>query len=498
MRLYNTLTSQLEEFTPRDGKVSMYVCGITPYSESHLGHAMSYVIFDTLRRYLEYRGIEVKHVQNYTDIDDKLIARAEREGATVAQIADRYIAEFERDTAELNILPAHVYPRATEEVPSIIEMIEGLIAKGYAYPGPARDGASDVYYRVEKKADYGKLSKRSLDSMLSGARIEPLEGKENPMDFTLWKAAKPGEPAWDSPWGPGRPGWHIECSAMSLRHLGPQIDIHGGGLDLVFPHHENEIAQTEAYTGVVPFSRFWVHNGFVQMGEEKMSKSLGNLITMREALDTYGADGVRAFILSNTYRRPLTYSEEAMAAGKTAAERLRTAVSLEDTGAGEALDASAYKERYIAAMEDDLNTAQAMAVLFDLARDINRSRDAGLSVGAAQATLRELAGILGLRLDASEDDSTRGTFVTRDVARGLLAAFEAAANAGLIQETLGRLDSLGPEESGDPVIQMLIRLRKELRDAKQYALADRIRDGLGELSITLEDGPSGTTWKAGG
>jgi cysteinyl-tRNA synthetase len=464
VRLYNTLTSQLEEFTPRDGKVSMYVCGITPYSESHLGHAMSYVIFDTLRRYLEYRGLEVKHVQNYTDIDDKLIARAEREGATVAEIADRYIAEFERDTAELNILPAHVYPRATEEVPSIVEMIAGLIEKGYAYPGPARDpstgsgqASSDVYYRVEKKADYGKLSKRSLDSMLSGARIEPLEGKENPMDFTLWKAAKPGEPAWDSPWGPGRPGWHIECSAMSLRHLGPQIDLHGGGLDLVFPHHENEIAQTEAYTGVVPFSRFWVHNGFVQMGEEKMSKSLGNLITMREALDTYGADGVRAFILSNTYRRPLTYSEEAMAAGKTAAERLRTAVSLDDTGAGEALDASSYKERYIAAMEDDLNTAQAMAVLFDLARDINRSRDAGRSVGGAQATLRELAGILGLRLDTTADDSI------------------AAA----------------------PFIELLISLRKELREAKQYALADRIRDGLGELGVTLEDGPSGTTWKAG-
>ena len=256
MRLHNTLTAKVEEFTPREDKnVLMYVCGITPYSESHIGHAMCYIIFDVLRRYLEYRGYTVKHVQNYTDIDDKLIAAAEREGVPMSEVAERYIGEFQRDCEILNIQPAHMYPRATEEIPAIIEMIEGLIEKGYAYMGPKRDGNSDVYFRVEKKDDYGKLSKRSLETMLSGARIEPLEGKENPMDFTLWKGAKPGEPAWDSPWGKGRPGWHIECSAMSLHHLGEQIDLHGGGLDLVFPHHENEIAQTEAYTGKAPFSQ---------------------------------------------------------------------------------------------------------------------------------------------------------------------------------------------------------------------------------------------------
>ncbi len=251
--------------------------------------------------------------------------------------------------------------------------------------GPARDGSSDVYYRVEKKEDYGKLSKRSLESMLTGARIEPLEGKENPMDFTLWKGAKPGEPAWDSPWGPGRPGWHIECSAMSLHHLGEQIDLHGGGLDLAFPHHENEIAQTEAYTGKVPFSQFWVHNGFVQMGDEKMSKSLGNILTMRGAIDAYGPDGVRLFVLSSSYRSPLTYSEEAMAAGKSGAERLRNALAVEDTGTGEGLDASSYRERFIAAMEDDFNTAQAVALLFNLAREINRTHDAGGAVSEAQS-----------------------------------------------------------------------------------------------------------------
>jgi cysteinyl-tRNA synthetase len=457
LRLHNTLSGRVEEFRPRDDKnVLMYVCGITPYSESHLGHAMSYIIFDVLRRYLEYRGYNVRHVQNYTDIDDKLIARAEREGVSMQQVADRYIREYERDIADLNIQPAHLYPRATEEIPAIVGMIEGLIEKGFAYPGRVRDGASDVYFRVEKKDDYGKLSKRTLDSMLSGARIEPLEGKENPMDFTLWKAAKPGEPSWDSPWGSGRPGWHIECSAMSLRHLGPQIDLHGGGLDLAFPHHENEIAQTEAYTNQVPFSQFWVHNGFVQMGEDKMSKSLGNIVNMRQAIDTYTADGVRLFVLSSGYRSPLTYSEDAMAAGKAGAERLRNAVVTPETGAGVPLDASGYPERFVAAMEDDFNTAQAVALLFELSREINRARDAGRSVSQAQAVMRELGGVLGLRFEASRSDSI------------------AAA----------------------PFIDLLIDLRKELREAKQYALADRIRSGLSEQGIVLEDGPGGTTWKA--
>ncbi len=457
MRLHNTLSGRLEEFTPRDGEVLMYVCGITPYSESHLGHAMSYIIFDALRRYLEFRGLRVRHVQNYTDIDDKLIARAEREGRSVSTIAEEYSGEFAKAVRELNVLPAHLYPRATEEIPAITEMIEGLIEKGYAYTGPPKGGnaSSDVYYRVEKAKDYGRLSKRSLDSMLAGARVEPLEGKENPMDFTLWKAAKPGEPSWESPWGAGRPGWHIECSAMALHHLGPQIDIHGGGLDLVFPHHENEIAQTEAFTGAAPFARFWVHNGLLQMGEEKMSKSLGNLITMREALDTYGADAIRIFVLGSSYRSPLTYSESALTAAKSAADRLRTAVAAREGGAGETLDAAGYRERFVGAMEDDLNTAQALAILFELAREINRARDGGRSVGEAQAALRELAAVLGLRLEARD----------RSIA-------------------------------GAPFIDLLIERRKELRAARQYQVADRIRSGLAALGVVLEDGPAGTTWKA--
>ena len=455
MRLYNTLTRQTEEFAPAGDTVKMYVCGITPYSESHLGHAMSSIIFDTLRRYLEFKGLKVKHVRNYTDIDDKLILRAEREGRPMSDIAEQYIADFEGCMAELNVQPPHVAPRATEEVGSIIEMIEGLVERGYAYAGPNRAGGDghDVYYRVEKKADYGKLSKRSLDSMLAGARIEPLEGKENPMDFTLWKAAKPGEPAWDSPWGAGRPGWHIECSAMSLRHLGEQIDIHGGGLDLEFPHHENEIAQTEAFTGVIPFSRFWMHNGFLQMGEEKMSKSLGNLITIREGLDAYGPDALRVFVLGSGYRSPLTYSEETLEASRIAAERLRTAAEAADTGSGDPVDAAGFRNRFVDAMEDDLNTAQALAVLFDLAREINRGRDAGRSVANAQDVLRELAGVLGLKLE-----------------------------------------SAGPAAAA-PFIDLLIQIRRELREAKQYPLADRVRTGLADLGVTLEDSAAGTLWK---
>jgi cysteinyl-tRNA synthetase len=456
LRLYNTLTARVEEFVPQGETVLMYVCGITPYSESHLGHAMSYIVFDTLRRYLEFSGLKVRHVQNYTDIDDKLIMRAEREGVAMEQVAERHIKEFERGIADLNILPAHVYPRATQEVPAIIEMIERLIEKGMAYVGPPRGGmeSQDVYYRVEKKADYGKLSKRSLESMVSGARIEPLEGKENPMDFTLWKGAKPGEPAWESPWGPGRPGWHIECSAMSHRHLGPQIDLHGGGLDLLFPHHENEIAQTEAYTDLVPFSRFWMHHGLLQLGEEKMSKSLGNIVTMREGIDRYGPDGVRIFVLGSYYRGPLTYSEEALESAKSGAERLRTAVEAVETGGADPVDATPFRERFVAAMDDDLNTAQALAALFDLARDVNRGRDARRGISGAQSVLRELAGVLGLQLKGAEP---------------IAAA---------------------------PFIELLISLRKELREQKQYALADRLRAGLGELGIVLEDGPAGTTWKA--
>ena len=312
MKLYNTMSRRLEEFAPSGDEVKIYVCGITPYDRAHLGHAMSYIIFDIVRRYLEFHGFKVKHVQNYTDIDDRIISRANSLGQPFDQLAARYMEEFDEEIRELNITPAHVFPRATQEIPTIIEMIEGLVAKGNAYRANG-----DVYFRVRSKDDYGKLSGRDVDSMRAGARVEPGESKEDPADFALWKGAKEGEPWWESPWGPGRPGWHIECSAMSYRYLGETLDIHGGGQDLIFPHHENEIAQSESYTGTQPFVRYWLHNGWLTFGEEKMSKSLGNLITMREAIDRYTPDGVRLFNLGSSYRSPLTYSEEAMSAAKS-------------------------------------------------------------------------------------------------------------------------------------------------------------------------------------
>ena len=452
MKLYNTMSRRLEEFTPAGDEVKIYVCGVTPYDRAHLGHAMSYIIFDIVRRYLEFHGFKVKHVQNYTDIDDRIISRANSLGQPFDQLAARYMEEFDEEIRELNITPAHVFPRATQEISTIIEMIEGLVAKGNAYRANG-----DVYFRVRSKDDYGKLSGRDVDSMRAGARVEPGESKEDPADFALWKGAKEGEPWWESPWGSGRPGWHIECSAMSYRYLGETLDIHGGGQDLIFPHHENEIAQSESYTGTQPFVRYWLHNGWLTFGEEKMSKSLGNIIAIREGLDKYGADGLRLFVLTSHYRSPLSYSEEALESGKRAAERLRLAATLPG-GNGPPADVSveSYRQRFVEAMDDDLNTPAALAALFDLARDVNRARDEGRGIGEAQGTLRELAGVLGLTLQEPE------------------AAMGAA-----------------------PFIDLVVQLRNDLREAKQFEQADRVRAGLAELGITLEDGPKGTRWRRG-
>jgi len=452
MKLYNTMSRRLEEFTPAGDEVKIYVCGVTPYDRAHLGHAMSYIIFDIVRRYLEFHGFKVKHVQNYTDIDDRIISRANSLGQPFDQLAARYMEEFDEEIRELNITPAHVFPRATQEIATIIEMIEGLVAKGNAYRANG-----DVYFRVRSKDDYGKLSGRDVDSMRAGARVEPGESKEDPADFALWKGAKEGEPWWESPWGSGRPGWHIECSAMSYRYLGETLDIHGGGQDLIFPHHENEIAQSESYTGTQPFVRYWLHNGWLTFGEEKMSKSLGNIIAIREGLDKYGADGLRLFVLTSHYRSPLSYSEEALESGKRAAERLRLAATLPG-GNGPPADVSveSYRQRFVEAMDDDLNTPAALAALFDLARDVNRARDEGRGIGEAQGTLRELAGVLGLTLQEPE------------------AAMGAA-----------------------PFIDLVVQLRNDLREAKQFEQADRVRAGLAELGITLEDGPKGTRWRWG-
>ena len=454
MKLYSTLTGETTEFTPADGQtVKMYVCGVTPYSSTHIGHALSYVAFDVLRRYLEHVGFEVRHVQNFTDVDDKIIQRAQEQGIEPTQLAEQYIDDFFQTMDALNIRRAHVYPRATEEIGPIIETIGRLVESGHAYPA-----GGDVFFRVQKSDGYGKLSHRTLEGMQAGSRIEIDENKEHPMDFALWKGARPDEPSWESPWGPGRPGWHIECTSMSMTYLGESLDIHGGGQDLVFPHHENEIAQSEASTGVVPFSRYWVHNGLLRLGGDKMSKSLGNLVSVEEALERFSPDAIRLYFLSSHYRSPLSYTDEGCAGMERSLDRLRHALD-RDGGNGESLDAETYRRQFFEAMDDDLNTPRALAALFDLAREINRCSDAGQSVSAAQDSLRHLGGILGL------------TFEQRS----------------------GGKDADGA--GAGPFIDLLLETRTALRQARQFEQADRIRDGLEQLGVSVEDTPSGPVWQ---
>ena len=454
MKLYDSLTGEKRDFAPKGDEVKMYVCGVTPYSSAHVGHAMSYVYFDTLRRYLEFLGYTVKHVQNFTDIDDKIITAADTQKTSPVMLVEEMVEEYLMDMANLNVQPAHVYPRVTDEITKIVEMIEGLIEKGFAY-----ESKGDVYFRVTKFQGYGKLSHRTLDGMMAGARVEPNLQKDHAMDFTLWKASKVGEPSWDSPWGKGRPGWHIECSAMALHYLGPHLDIHGGGQDLVFPHHENEIAQTEAFTGEAPFADHWVHNGLLQIDDGKMSKSFGKLVTVREALAKFSSDAMRLFFLNSHYHSPLAYADESVEGQQRAAERLLKALELDTNGNGgsEAVDPEPFRQRFMTAMDDDLNTPQALAALFDLTREINRGHDENKQIASAQETLRELTGVLGLRLHPQEEEST---------------------------------------QSASPFVELLAEIRQELRDAKQWELADRIRDRLQALGVSLEDGAGGTKWRS--
>jgi len=494
MKVFNTLSGQKEDFRPKGKAVKIYVCGVTVYDDCHIGHAMSYVIFDTIRRYLEFKGYKVKYVQNFTDIDDKIINRANQLGISSSELAEKYIDEYFRDMDALNIQRAHVYPKATEEIPKIIEVIQGLIAKGYAY-----DSEGSVYFRVKNFLGYGKLSHRSLDDIILRCSIE--EGKkEYPLDFALWKAAKPGEPFWQSPWGQGRPGWHIECSAMALKYLGKTLDIHGGGQDLIFPHHENEITQSESFTGVEPFARHWMHNGLLQMGENKMSKSLGNLITVKQALARYSPDAIRLFIIGSHYRSPLTYSEDTLKAAEVGMERLRQ--STRDggkTGGKAALDAEPFRVKFIESMDDDFNTAQAVAVLFDLAREINRAREENRNVDTALKTLVDLAGVLGFTLDEPAKPPLDAEPLVEFVSK-LSLEFKKVPAAG--NDSMVKIESLlssaakrdAPHDA-EALVQLFIDVRKELRQARQWQLADMVRNYLSESGIALEDTPRGTVWK---
>ncbi len=492
MKVYNTLSGQKEEFLPQSDEVKMYVCGVNPYSDCHIGHAMSYIVFDVVRRYLQFRGYKVKYVQNITDIEDNIIDRANKLGISVRALTEKYTIRYFEDMDALNISRADIYPKATEEIPKISEVVQGLIDKGYAYPA-----GGSVYFRVRNVSDYGKLSHRSLESMMSADGALGSDDKESPMDFALWKAAKPGEPSWESPWGVGRPGWHIECSAMSLKYLGNTLDIHGGGQDLVFPHHENEIAQSESFTGIKPFVKYWLHNGLVQLGADKMSKSLGNLITIREALERYSADAIRIFSLSSLYRSPLTYSEEVLEAAEKGTERLRQAVHGEGKSgkADERADVESYRNRFIEAMDDDFNTPQAIAILFDLARDINRLSDEGCSVIRGQQVLSELANILGLTLKLPEK-----LLLDAEPFINLQKSTIAKIRRAKLEKVIEEVERLLCEQGADvkeaiPYINLLREVRNALRKEKQFQLADEIRDKLDKLGIVLEDIPGDTIVK---
>ena len=458
LKIYNTLTRKKEVFTPRiEGKVGMYVCGMTVYDYCHVGHARVMVVFDTVARYLRYSGYDLTYVRNVTDIDDKIIQRANENGEDISQLTERFIDAMHEDERALSVLPPDHEPKATQSIPDIISMIEVLIKNGLAYVG----NNGDVFYAVTKFDNYGKLSGKNLDDLQAGERVDVDLAKHNPLDFVLWKMAKANEPAWESPWGLGRPGWHIECSAMSTCCLGNHFDIHGGGMDLQFPHHENEIAQSEGATGET-FVNVWMHNGFVRINEEKMSKSLGNFFTVREVLKQYKPEIIRFFILSSHYRSPLNYSDEQLNEAGTALTRLYTA--LRDCDANNQDFDMEYKVRFDQAMEDDFNTPVALSVLFDLARELNKSKDSTEKAASLAVTLKQLAGLLGI---LQEDP-------------------ESFLKSGVVD---------GDSES-DAAIDQLVQDRLDAKQSKNWALADSIRDNLKAQGVIVEDSPNGTSsWR---
>lgn len=461
MKVYNTLTRKKEEFVPIDEKeIKIYVCGPTVYNFFHIGNARPFVVFDTLRRYLEYRGYNVKFVQNFTDVDDKIINRAKEEGISAPEVSEKYIKEYFKDAAALNVKPATVHPKVSEHIPEIISFVKTLVDKGYAY-----EVNGDVYFSTRKFPEYGKLSKQNIDDLEAGARIEVGDIKEDPLDFALWKARKTeDEIAWESPWGMGRPGWHIECSAMSKKHLGDTIDIHAGGQDLQFPHHENEIAQSECCNGV-PFARYWMHNGYITIDNEKMSKSKGNFFTVRDILKDYSGEVMRFFLLSGHYRNPINFSDALMEQAKNGLSRMQNARDnlkyLKETGedvdmTGEELETlktlDGYKANFIEKMDDDLNTADAITAVFEIVAAVNsQTRSSATKKFAAEALARltELTDVLGLLQDSEEDNGV------------------------------------------DAEVQALVDERQKARAEKNFARADEIRDILKEKGITLKDTPQG-------
>lgn len=480
MRIYNTLAGEKEDFIPLEkDRVNMYVCGITVYDNCHIGHARSAIVFDIIQRYLKYKGFNVKFVRNFTDIDDKIINRAKKEGIPWDEIARKYTEEFYNDMDRLGVARADIEPKATEHIKEIIDIVKGLIDKGYAY-----ESEGSVYFSVDKFSEYGKLSKRDKEDMLAGARVEVDERKKDPMDFALWKASKEGEPFWESPWGKGRPGWHIECTAMSIKHLAESFDIHGGGADLIFPHHENEMAQSEAFTGK-PFVKYWVHNGFITIDKEKMSKSLGNFFTIKEVLDRYDPEVVRFFLLSTHYRSPIEFSDEQLKEAEVSIDRYYTTLTrISDfmsgnagtekiTGAQKTFEevVNSFKEKFTAAMDDDFNTALAVGHIFELIRDANRFLDSKPAGPKASELASKTEGLLSeaggvLNIFRRNPDEWRSALMTSKK----IQLTE--------QEVLSKIKS-----------------REEARQKKDWAASDVIRKELDEKGIILEDKKDGTAWK---
>jgi len=528
MRLYNTASGQKEELkTLKPHEVSMYVCGPTTYNLIHLGNARPLVVFDTVRRYLEYRGYKVNYVQNFTDVDDKIIKRAQEEGEDPLKLAQRYIEEYFVDAEALGIRPAQEHPRVSQHIPEIIDAIAKLIDKGYAY-----ESQGDVFFRVRAFSGYGKLSGRSLDEMQAGARIDINELKEDPMDFALWKAAKPGEPAWDSPWGPGRPGWHIECSVMSTNCLGETIDIHGGGSDLIFPHHENEIAQAEALTGK-PFVRYWMHNGFITVNKEKMSKSLGNFFLLREILDKYPADVVRYYLIATHYRSPLDFDDGKLEEARRALMRLKNTRTLlgefldDSSGADQDLHEKGtqfwaklcqIRDSFIEAMDDDFNTARAIGHLFEMSHEINAylaqadPEDPAdqAALGRARDLYLELGNLLGIFMDKTPHDKEEMIDKVLGVVVSLRQAARQAKNYAMADSLRDYLRDLGVavEDRGEEsrfrydsppqlssLVDYLLSIRKSLKAERNYEWADQIRDQLSEAGIIVEDTREGVRWR---
>ena len=510
LRLHNTLTKRTEDVVTREpGKVAMYVCGPTVYDSTHLGHIRAAIVFDILRRHLEAKGFQVLHIQNITDVEDKIIARAQADGVSTETITSRYIAEYRQACRLVNILPPNVEPLASQHIPDMIQLIRRLVDLGYAYYAEG-----DVYFDVAKLPEYGKLSGQAMEELKAGARVEPGEFKRHPADFALWKRAKPGEPSWDSPWGRGRPGWHIECSAMSLKYLGMGFDIHGGGDDLIFPHHENEIAQSEAYAGTAPFARYWIHNAMVTAAGEKMSKSLRNYFAVTEALKRYPPDVIRYALGSVRYRKPIEAEQERLDDAARAIDRLRAALASADTvlrrapsdarqvpaggrqggDLSQALQQSALRARaaFEAAMDDDLNTSGALAAVFDLVAEMNRATDQALKgtveasqvqpgVSKARETILAMTGIFGLSLATPRQDEK--------------VHHQVRAIAADLRKEASHLFSEEPGQSFDDLVAFILAGRERAREGRDFPTADRIRRRLAEVGILVEDLPTGPRWR---